>query len=111
VVVASDADSAIAAADKSARRIDLLLTDVILPGNSGVQLAQCLAAGIPQMRVLYVSGYTADAIEHHGGHAANFAFLSKPFSLSTLARKIRAVLDAEHFEPIQAAAVSKGVRQ
>ena len=60
------------------------------------------------MRVLYISGYTADAIVHHGGHAANFAFLSKPFSLSALARKIRAVLDSEHSDQAQTAA-SKGV--
>lgn len=47
------------------------------------------------MRVLFVSGYTADAIVHHGGHDANFAFLSKPFSLPAIARKIRSILDAE----------------
>jgi PAS domain S-box-containing protein len=111
VVVASDADSAIAAVETGGHSIDLLLTDVVLPGSSGVQLAQRLAAENPQMRVLYVSGYTADAIVHHGGHAANFAFLSKPFSLSTLARKIRAVLDLKHSEPTQTSARSKGARK
>jgi PAS domain S-box-containing protein len=95
VLVASEPTAAIEAAKNSERQVDLLLTDVILPGSSGVQLAQRLAAAYPRMRVLYVSGYTADAIVHHGGHASNFAFLSKPFSLPTLARKVRSILDAD----------------
>ncbi|HEV2195678.1 MAG TPA: PAS domain S-box protein [Candidatus Acidoferrum sp.] len=95
VLVAPDPDSAVGAAAHSAKPVDLLLTDVILPGSSGVQLAQHLAVTQPRMRVLYVSGYTADAIVHHGGHASNFAFLSKPFSLPVLARKVRSLLDAD----------------
>jgi hypothetical protein len=47
------------------------------------------------MKVLYVSGYTADAIVHHGARNADFIFLSKPFSLNTLGRKVRATLDTE----------------
>lgn len=95
VPVASDADSAVEVAEHCQKPIDLLFTDVILPGSSGVQLAQRLAAGHPGMRVLFASGYTADAIVHHGGHNPNFAFLSKPFSLPALTRKIRSILDAE----------------
>lgn len=95
VLAAPAPDSAMKAAEGSDKPIDLLLTDVILPGSSGVQLAQRLAASHPLMRVLYVSGYTADAIVHHGGHASNFAFLSKPFSLPALARKIRSILDSD----------------
>ena len=87
--------SAFEAAKNSDKQVDLLLTDVILPGSSGVQLAQRLAAAYPPIRVLYVSGYTADAIVHLGGHDPNFAFLSKPFSLPVLARKIRSILDAD----------------
>lgn len=93
VLVASEAEAAVATAKSCGKPVDLLLTDVILPGTSGVQLAQRLAADYPGMRVLFVSGYTADAIVHHGGHDPNFAFLSKPFSLPTLARKIRSILD------------------
>ena len=95
VLGASEPDAAIAAAKNSDRPVDLLLADVILPGCSGVQLAHRLSAGNPQLRVLYISGYTADTIVHHGGHDPNFAFLSKPFALAALARKIRAVLDSE----------------
>jgi DNA-binding NarL/FixJ family response regulator len=58
-----------------------------------VKLAERLAPRHPHLRVLYVSGYTADAIVHHGGHGESFAFLSKPYSLSNLARKVRGVLD------------------
>jgi len=95
VLVAEDPDAAIAIAATHSGPIHLLLTDVILPGMSGVKLAERLATSHPQRRVLYVSGYTADAIVHHGGQGANFAFLSKPFSLSSLARKIRTVLDEQ----------------
>ena len=111
VLVASDSDSAIAAAEKAQHRIDLLLTDVILPGSSGVQLAQRLATKNSQIRVLYISGYTADAIVHHGGHNPNFAFLSKPFSLPTLARKIRSILDAGQAHPNQSAPLSKSAQK
>jgi PAS domain S-box-containing protein len=111
VLTACEPESAIEAAEKAPHPIDLLLTDVILPGSSGVQLAQRLSASNPQMRVLYVSGYTADAIVHHGGHDSNFAFLSKPFSLSTLARKIRSVLDADQAHLAQAAGVTGSARR
>jgi len=96
VIVAGEAEAAVAAADNSPLHIDLLLTDVILPGTSGVKLAERLAPRHSHLRVLYVSGYTADAIVHHGGHGVDFAFLSKPYSLSSLARKVRAVLDNAH---------------
>ena len=111
VLVASEAESATEVVQGCARPIDLLLTDVILPGGSGVQLAQRLAGDHPQMRVLYVSGYTADAIVHHGGHDSNFAFLSKPFSLPALARKIRSILDAEQPQPTQAPSLPPGARK
>jgi two-component system, cell cycle sensor histidine kinase and response regulator CckA len=111
VLVASEVESAMEAVRGCARPVDLLLTDVILPGASGVQLAQRLAGDHPQMRVLYVSGYTADAIVHHGGHDSNFAFLSKPFSLPALARKIRSILDAEQPQPTQAPSLHQGARK
>jgi len=111
VLVASEVESAIEVVQGCARPIDLLLTDVILPGGSGVQLAQRLAGDHPQMRVLYVSGYTADAIVHHGGHDSNFAFLSKPFSLPALARKIRSILDAEQPQSTQAPSLPQGARK
>jgi len=109
VLVAAEAEAAVTAAESS-RPIDLLLTDVILPGCSGVQLAQRLAANHPKMRVLYISGYTADTIVHHGGQGSNFAFLSKPFSLSTLTQKIRAILDSGQNAAALTPPLRKGAR-
>jgi two-component system cell cycle sensor histidine kinase/response regulator CckA len=108
VSTAANAEAAVTAVERESRGIDLLLTDVVLPGTSGVDLAQRLTAHNPQLRVLFMSGYTADAIVHHGGHAADFAFLSKPFSLSTLAKKIRSVLDARPTESASKVTVTRG---
>jgi len=54
---------------------------------------------------------TADAIVHHSGHDSNFAFLSKPYSLAALARKIRSILDSEHPEPAEAPSLPQGARK
>ncbi len=94
VIVAEDFQKALEASDTESRRIDLLVTDVVLPGSSGPKLADRLASSRPEMKVLFVSGYTADALVHGDVHRTDFAFLSKPFSLNTLARKIRGILDA-----------------
>lgn len=74
--------------------IDLLLTDVVMPGQSGVELAQLLHDQLPDLRVLYMSGYTDEAIVHHGVLQHEAAFLPKPFIPAVLAAKIREVLDA-----------------
>jgi two-component system cell cycle sensor histidine kinase/response regulator CckA len=95
VLEAADPKEALEIAGNSSQPPDLLITDVVLPQTSGVKLAERLAAVYPKMRVLYVSGYTADAITHHGAHNSDFVFLSKPFSLNTLGRKVRSALDPE----------------
>ncbi len=95
VIVAEDFDKALKAAEDGTVHIDLLMTDVVLPGASGPKLADRLAGTHPDMKVLFVSGYTADALVHGDLHRSDFAFLSKPFSLNALARKIRTILDAE----------------
>jgi two-component system, cell cycle sensor histidine kinase and response regulator CckA len=69
------------------------MTDVVLPRASGPKLAERLSALRPEMKILFVSGYTADALVHSGMQRDDFAFLSKPFSLNTLASKIRTILD------------------
>lgn len=95
VLDAGDPGEAIAVAEKASASPDLLITDVVLPQTSGVKLAERLAPRYPNMKVLYVAGYTADAIVHHEARNADFIFLSKPFSLNTLGRKVRAALDTE----------------
>jgi two-component system cell cycle sensor histidine kinase/response regulator CckA len=95
VLDAADPAEAMELAANAVQPPDLLITDVVVPQTSGVKLAQRLAALYSKMKVLYISGYTADAIVHQGARNTDFIFLSKPFSLNTLGRKVRAALDTE----------------
>jgi len=74
-------------------KIDLLLTDVIMPEMSGKDLAEQLLQQYPHLKVLYMSGYTADHIANHGVLEPGVAFISKPLKIQELAVKIREVLD------------------
>jgi two-component system, cell cycle sensor histidine kinase and response regulator CckA len=86
---------AIAAAKSYSGTVALLLTDVILPGMNGRELARVLAETRPGLRVLYMSGYTDAAITQQGILEPGTAFLSKPFAPDALARKVREVLEAD----------------
>jgi two-component system, cell cycle sensor histidine kinase and response regulator CckA len=94
VLTASTGVEALRVAATYPGQIDLVITDVIMPGGlSGPQLIQQLLAQRPTVKVLYISGYTDEAIVHHGVLGAGLAFLQKPFSPATLARKVRDILD------------------
>jgi PAS domain S-box-containing protein len=92
VLVAANADEAIRLFEQNAS-IDVLLTDVVMPGTSGPELTRQLVERRPALKVIYMSGYTVDAIVHHGVLDPGIAFLHKPFTSETLGRKIREVLD------------------
>ena len=80
-------------------QIDLLLTDVVMPEMSGRELADRFTGLRPETKVLFMSGYTDDAIVRHGLLRANIAYLQKPFSPDALARKVREVLDSPTNNP------------
>jgi CheY-like chemotaxis protein len=93
VLVAENGAEAIELAEHEDRPIHLLLTDVVMPGMSGREVANYLTAKRPDMRVIYMSGYTNDVIAHHGVLDSGISFIEKPFSQETLMRKLREVLD------------------
>jgi CheY-like chemotaxis protein len=84
-------------------RIDLVLTDVVMPELSGRELVEQLALTRPEMKVIYSSGYTEDSVVRHGVLEAEVAFLAKPFTLAMLAAKVRSVLDADGRTSVEAA--------
>jgi PAS domain S-box-containing protein len=95
VMEANDGLAGLSVAEKYEGAIDILITDVVMPGMSGSELAKRVAVARPEIKVLYLSGYTEDAIIHEGVLEAGTAFLQKPFTLLALARKVREVLRGE----------------
>ncbi len=94
VLAAPDPEQALAIAAAHAGTIHLLLTDVVMPGMSGREVAERLTSGRPQMRVLYMSGYTDEALGRHGILGQGLHFIQKPFAPGALLGRIREVLDA-----------------
>jgi PAS domain S-box-containing protein len=95
ILEAEDGAAALQIVDGHKGTIDLLLTDVIMPGMNGRELAAQIANLLPDVRVLYMSGYTENAIGHDGTLDAGINLLQKPFSLPALKDRVREVLDSE----------------
>jgi CheY-like chemotaxis protein len=93
VLQARNGAEAIALAQEFGDRIDLLLTDVVMPGMNGAELARQLVLHHPERKVLFTSGYTDDAIVRHGILKEGVSFIGKPYTPSALAKKVRGVLD------------------
>jgi len=76
--------------------IDLLITDVVMPRMGGPELAEKLLERMPNLPILFASGYTDDAIVRHGVLQTNVNFIQKPFTIDDVARKVRDLLDSEN---------------
>jgi len=100
VLLASAGDQALEIAARHRGQIHLLLTDVMMPGLSGRILSERLTAARPDTRVLYMSGYSDDAILRRGVKSAAAYFIQKPFSIDALANKIRETLSAPSNVPV-----------
>ncbi len=92
VLEAEQGDAALKVAATHSGRIDILISDVVMPGMSGRDLAKRLSEMHPHLKILYVSGYMEEAIIHQGILETGTAFLQKPFTLQALSRKVRDVL-------------------
>ncbi|HKO53419.1 MAG TPA: PAS domain S-box protein [Polyangiaceae bacterium] len=93
VLVATQANEALELAADHSTRIDLFLSDVVMPGESGPSVIERLAAVRPRAKVLFVSGYPGDDVSRRGVDEGSFRFLAKPYSSEQLAQRVRQVLD------------------
>jgi two-component system cell cycle sensor histidine kinase/response regulator CckA len=92
VLEASGGEEALISAQQHKGRIHMLLTDVVMPGMSGKELSERLKQRRPNIKVIFASGYTDDAILHHGVLGPEMEFIQKPFTPSSLTQKVRQVL-------------------
>ena len=92
VITASNGDEAVKECERNADKIDLLLTDVIMPRMNGRELTERIKKDHPQMHVLFMSGYTDNAIANHGVLESGVNFIGKPFAAADLSEKVQEIL-------------------
>ena len=95
ILETSNGDDALLACERRKDPIHLMLADIVMPGMSGSELAKLLKPLYPEIKILYMSGYTDDAIVHHGVLEKGVNYIQKPFTTEGLASKVREVLDKE----------------
>jgi len=95
ILETSNGDDALVACEKYKSSIHLMLADIVMPGMSGSELAKLLKPLYPEIKILYMSGYTDNAIVRHGILEKRVNYIQKPFTMEGLARKVREVLDKD----------------
>ena len=94
-IAAANGGEALLLLERTSAPVHLLITDLVMPGMSGRELSERLGHLRPEMKVLYTSGYTDDAVVRHGLVTHRVHFISKPYSRVALTTKVRQVLDSE----------------
>ena len=89
-ILANNAEEALSLAQKE--KVDLLLTDIMMPGINGIDLAKKFAVLNPEVKILFMSGYVCPSLAHQGIPESEYAFVQKPFAHNVLVKKIRRVL-------------------
>jgi CheY-like chemotaxis protein len=95
VLAASDGEEALTIIESRSQRPDLLITDVVMPGMGGKELAERVQSRWPEMRIIFISGYADEAIIRQGVLETDAQFLQKPFAPEALAKKVRNILDGK----------------
>ena len=97
VLLATSGEEALELAEKNGGEIDLLLTDMMMPGQTGLDLVKQFIKKYPKTKVLFMSGYLCPSVAHQDVAHSKKAFVLKPFTTDTLAKKMRAVLQSNYF--------------
>jgi two-component system cell cycle sensor histidine kinase/response regulator CckA len=97
VILAESGEEALEVAENNGGKIDLLLTDIMLPGLTGLDLVKQFIKKYPKTKILFMSGYLCPSVAHQDVAHSEKAFVLKPFTTDTLAKKMRAVLQSNYF--------------